>query len=86
MTEVVIYTTRTCGYCLRAKALLSSKTIEFKEIAIDGDRQGRIDLLNRSGQFTVPQIWIGERHIGGCDDLMALNHSGLLDQMLSLEH
>ncbi len=85
MTDVVIYTTQTCGYCQHAKALLRSKAVEFKEISVDGNRQARVDLLNKSGQFTVPQIWIGGQHIGGCDDLMALNAAGQLDQMLVAE-
>lgn len=85
MTEVVIYTTQTCGYCMRAKALLRSKAVDFKEIPVDGNRQARIDLLNKSGQFTVPQIWIGVHHIGGCDDLMELSAAGQLDQMLVAE-
>ncbi len=83
MVEVTIYTTKFCGYCMRAKALLQSKGVAFKEIALDGDREGRVALMKKSGQHTVPQIWIGDEHIGGCDELMALDRTGNLDAMLA---
>jgi len=78
-----IYTTRYCGFCFRAKRLLDSKGVKYEEVAIDGDREARIKLQQMTGQTTVPQIWIGETHVGGCDDLYALERSGRLDQMLA---
>lgn len=83
MAEVIIYTTRFCPYCVRAKHLLGNKGVQFKEIPVDGDRDMRRQLLQRTGQSTVPQIWIGEQHVGGCDELMALERQGHLDHMLA---
>ena len=80
--NIVIYTTRYCGFCAHAKRLLNKKGVDFEEIAVDGDRAARATLAQRSGRNTVPQIWIGERHIGGCDDLYALERSGKLDSLL----
>ncbi|MFL0804099.1 MAG: glutaredoxin 3 [Agarilytica sp.] len=83
MSEITIYTTKYCGYCYRAKALLDGKGVTYTEIAMDGDRQGRKELAQKSGQHTVPQIWIGEKHIGGCDELTALDSVGQLDALLA---
>ena len=82
MTEVTIYTTRICPYCLRAKHILDSKGVNYSEIAVDGQPALRAEMEALSGQRTVPQIWIGERHIGGCTDLMALDYQGELDSLL----
>ena len=82
---VTIYTTRFCPYCVRAKHLLNHKDISFNEIPVDGDPALRQELITKSGQFTVPQIWIGDTHVGGCDDLFALERAGKLDQLLVLE-
>ena len=82
MIEVVVYTTRWCPYCIRAKGLLNSKSISFNEIPVDGDRALREDMARRAGRTSVPQIWIGEQHIGGCDELYALERSGSLDSLL----
>ncbi len=82
MLEVVVYTTRWCPYCIRAKGLLNSKGIFFNEIPVDGDRALREDMARRAGRTSVPQIWIGEQHIGGCDELYALERSGRLDSLL----
>jgi glutaredoxin 3 len=80
---IVIYTTRTCGYCVAAKRFLSLvKNVPFREIDVSNDPDAREDLVQRSGQFTVPQIWIGDRHIGGYDDLRALDAEGGLDPLL----
>lgn len=79
---VVIYTTRICPFCLRAKQLLEHKGVSYREIAVDGDHQLRESMQRRSGQRTVPQIWIGEQHIGGCDDLYGLERMGALDDIL----
>lgn len=83
MIDVVIYTTMYCGYCHRAKAILASKGVQYKEIKLDGDNEGRIELMQKTGLRTVPQIWVGDQHIGGCDELMVLDRSGTLDQMLT---
>lgn len=80
--SVVIYTTRFCPYCLRAKQLLSAKGVAFDEIAVDGNQSLRAEMTAKSGRTSVPQIWIGERHVGGCDDLFALEAKGELDALL----
>ena len=80
---VVIYTTRFCPFCIRAKALLGSKGVPFEEIAVDGNPALRAEMTRMAGQHTVPQIWIRERHVGGCDDLFRLEVSGQLDNLLA---
>lgn len=79
---VVLYTTRYCPYCIRAKHLLSSKGVDFQEIAVDGEPQLREEMIQKSGRYTVPQIWIGDEHVGGCDELYLLERQGRLDAML----
>jgi glutaredoxin 3 len=83
MTRIQIYTTRWCGYCVRAKALLASKGIAFEEISLDGDPHFRQTLLDLSGSWTVPQILIDGRPIGGYAELWALERSGGLDEALA---
>jgi glutaredoxin 3 len=84
MSKVTIYTTALCGYCHSAKSLLRKKKVEFTEIDVSGDRKAREALVEKSGgRTTVPQIWIGETHVGGCDDLYALDRQGRLDAMLT---
>lgn len=84
MPKVVIYTTSSCPYCLAAKRLLSQKNVSFEEISVDGDPAGRAKMSARAGgRRTVPQIFIGERHVGGCDDLYALEEVGRLDALLA---
>ena len=81
--EVEIYTWRTCPYCERAKALLRKKGAEFKEFAVDGDESARAKMAARAGGRTsVPQIFIGGVHVGGCDDLHALDSAGKLEPLL----
>jgi glutaredoxin 3 len=81
--EVVIYTTMFCPFCHRAKALLTRKGVAFKEIPVDQDPGARQTMLDRAmGQRTVPQIFIGDRHIGGSDDLQTLEAEGRLDGLL----
>jgi len=80
---VTVYTKQTCGYCHRAKQLLRSKGVEFVEIGVDGDLEKRSEMIRLSGRYTVPQIWIGEQHVGGCDDLFALEWRGQLDALLA---
>ena len=82
--EVVIYTTRVCGYCQAAKSLLRGKGVDFREIDVSGDDVQRDELVRRTGQRTVPQIFIGTRHVGGFEDLSALDQRGELDPLLGL--
>jgi len=79
---VKIYTTPTCPYCVRAKRLLQKKQVSYEEIDVSADDQARAALTHRTGRRTVPQIFIGERHVGGSDDLYALEQAGELDQLL----
>ncbi len=81
--EIIIYSTLICPYCNAAKQLLKSKNLDFQEIRVDQDRQQRQVMVEKSGRTSVPQIFIGEHHIGGFDDLNALNRSGKLDEILS---
>jgi glutaredoxin 3 len=82
---IVIYTTTFCPYCVRAKRLLDSKQVSYREIKVDNDPALRQEMTRLSGQYTVPQIWIGDRHVGGCDDLHALERSAKLDPLLAAE-
>lgn len=80
---VVMYSTAFCGYCQRARNLLERKGVSVREIKVDEDASERETMVRRSGgRRTVPQIFIGERHIGGYDDLAALDRSGELDPLL----
>lgn len=83
MANIRIYTTPICPYCARAKALLTGKGAAFEEVDVYMDARARKEMMDRSGRRTVPQIFIGERHIGGCDDLHALDAAGELDPLLS---
>jgi len=82
MKPVVVYSTRFCPYCMMAKRLLAQKGVPFQEIAVDSDITQRDTMIHRSGRRTVPQVFIGERHIGGFDDLAALERTGSLDALL----
>lgn len=84
--KVVMYATRWCPYCARARRLLQSKGIEFEEIDVEDRPEARAEMIERSGRRTVPQIFIGSRHIGGSDDLYALDASGGLDPLLEADH
>lgn len=81
--RVTIYTTQYCPYCIRARNLLDAKRVSYENIAVDHDPQLRREMMMRSGRNTVPQIWIGERHIGGCDDMLLLERQGRLDELLA---
>ncbi|MGH6767834.1 MAG: glutaredoxin 3 [Xanthobacteraceae bacterium] len=84
MMKIEIYTTRFCPYCHAAKALLKSKQIEFTEIDVTGDAARRARMVERaSGRMTVPQIFIGTTHVGGFDDMSALDRAGKLDPLLA---
>ncbi len=79
---VTIYTSAWCGYCMRARALLDGRGIAYREIDVDGDPAHRREMIARSGRRTVPQVFIGEHHVGGSDDLAAAATSGALDRLL----
>ena len=84
MTKVEIYTTQTCPYCVRAKMLLDNKSQNFNEIDVGGNVELRQAMTDRAGGRTsVPQIFINDKHIGGCDDLYELDHQGGLDDLLA---
>jgi glutaredoxin 3 len=82
--KVEIYTWRTCPFCIRAKNLLTKKGIDFTEYSIDGDEITRDKMSQRAnGRRSVPQVFINDEHIGGCDDIYALESQGKLDELLS---
>ncbi len=83
MPKITLYTTLFCPFCSRAKALLAAKGAAFNEIDIGMDLAKRQEMEHRSGRHTVPQIFIGGKHIGGCDDLHALDAEGALDPLLA---
>lgn len=84
MAKVVMYATAVCPYCVRAEQLLRRKGVtEIEKIRIDLDSAQRDHMMEITGRRTVPQIFIGERHIGGCDDLYALDHAGELEPLLA---
>ena len=84
MTQVTIYTKPYCPYCLRAVDLLEKKGVPFNEIEAAFDPDKRQEMMRRAnGRATFPQIFIGERHIGGCDEMMALERAGELDPLLA---
>lgn len=84
MPTIEIYTTPFCGFCLAAKRLLTQKGASFAEIDVSGDPDKRQQMMARAnGGYTVPQIFIGGTHVGGCDDLFALDRAGKLDPMLA---
>jgi len=82
MAHVTIYTKPYCPYCMRALSLLQKKGVDFTEIEASSDPAKRQEMMQRSGRTTFPQIFIGDRHIGGCDDMMALEFEGKLDPLL----
>lgn len=82
--NVEVYTWASCPFCIRAKALLKQKGIEFTEYAIDGDEAARTAMAKRAnGRRSVPQIFVNNQHLGGCDDLYALDRVGKLDALLA---
>jgi len=82
MTDVVIYSTQVCPYCVRAKQLFQRKGVSYREIDVSFDQAERMALVARTKQRTVPQIFINDQHIGGCDELYALERNGQLDPLL----
>ena len=83
MAKVTIYTRPFCGYCARALSLLETKGADFEEIEAGMDPALRKEMMDRSGRTTFPQIFVGEQHIGGCDDMLALDRAGKLDPLLA---
>jgi glutaredoxin 3 len=83
MAKIRMYTTRWCGYCVRAKALLESKGVDFEEISLDEDPSFRQMLFDRTGSWTVPQIVIDDEPIGGYTELWRLDREGRLDERLA---
>lgn len=83
MQKVTVYTSGNCCYCHMAKDLLRRKGAPFEEVDLTGRSDLRDELISRSGRRTVPQIWIGNTHVGGCDDLLDLERSGRLDTLLT---
>jgi glutaredoxin 3 len=82
--HVTLYTTDSCSRCVSAKALLSRRNISFEEINLSRDPDGRAELQRRTGMFTFPQIMIGERTIGGFDDLLAADRQGALKELIAV--
>ena len=83
MQPVTIYTKSWCPYCQDAKQLLREKNVPFDEVPVDGDRAAQAKMAERArGRSSVPQIFIGDQHVGGCDDLYALDSAGKLDALL----
>jgi glutaredoxin 3 len=83
--NIEIYTWQTCPFCIRAKALLKNKGVEFTEYAIDGDNAARSKMAERAdGRKSLPQIFIDDQHIGGCDDIHALDAQGKLNSLLNI--
>lgn len=83
MKKILMYTTRWCPFCVNAKRLLASKGVSVEEVPVDSDPARRAEMMERSGRRTVPQIFIGEKHVGGFDDIAALEHQGALDPLLT---
>lgn len=83
MAKVLMYLTAACPFCQSAERLLSQKGVrDVERVRVDLEPERRAEMMQKSGRRTVPQIWIGERHIGGCDDLYALERQGGLDLLL----
>lgn len=78
-----MYTTKWCPFCTMAKRLLAAKGVAVDEVAVDTDPQRRSEMMERSGRRTVPQIFIGEKHVGGFEEIAALEHKGELDPLLA---
>ncbi len=82
MARVLMYCTSACPFCQSAERLLAEKGARLEKVRVDLEPARRAEMTQRSGRRTVPQIWIGERHVGGCDDLYALEREGELDPLL----
>ena len=82
MKNVVMYASGFCPFCIRAKQLLNNKGVAFEEIKVDGKPDVRAEMARKANATSVPQIWIGDTHVGGCDELVALERAGTLDALL----
>ncbi len=82
MNPVIIYTSAWCPFCVRALHLLDKKGVSYKNISVDGQPVVRQAMADKAGRTSVPQIWVGDTHVGGCDDLYALEDQGQLDTLL----
>ena len=82
--NITMYSTRFCPYCIRARFLLDSKNVSYSDIGVDARPELRREMMEKSGRRTVPQIWIGDGHVGGYDDLAMLEQRGELDELLQL--
>lgn len=80
---IVMYATRFCPYCMRARGLFQNKGWDYEEISVDANPELRAEMMEKSGRHTVPQIWIGDQHVGGCDDLFRLEVAGQLDELVT---
>lgn len=79
-----MYSSNYCSFCIRALRLLESKGVDVTELNVDRDGDLRKKMMQKSGRHTVPQIWIGDQHIGGCDDLYQLERAGKLESLLNI--
>ncbi len=85
MRKVIVYGTRTCGYCGAARMLLTKKAVEFQDIVVTDDPELRTEMQQKSGRTSVPQIFVGDTHVGGFDELYAMEQGGELDKLLTGE-
>ena len=83
--SVTMYTTRFCPYCIAARRLLDGKGVSFEDIGVDGNPDLRRHMTEKAGRRTVPQIWVGDRHVGGFTELAALEQRGELDRLLAAD-
>lgn len=83
MAKIIVYSTKVCPYCVRAKALLDRKGLSYTEVMVDQNEEARLEMMQKSNRRTVPQIFINNQSIGGFDDLSALDQSGELDKLLN---
>ncbi|MGB1581392.1 MAG: glutaredoxin 3 [Nevskiales bacterium] len=86
MNKVLMYSTRFCPFCMMARRLLDAKGVQYEEIPVDGDADMRRKMQEVSGRHTVPQVFVGERHVGGFDDLAEAERSGQLDHWLQSDN
>lgn len=82
MKPVIVYTSSWCPYCMKALHLLDSKGVSYQTISVDGRPEIRQEMSEKAGRTSVPQIWVGDHHVGGCDDLHTLERDGELDTLL----
>ena len=86
MAKITLYATASCPFCVRAEALLRSKGVtDIDKVRVDIDPARRQEMMDKSGRRTVPQIWIGDTHVGGCDELHALDRAGRLNVLLAID-